>query len=156
MSKKAQFELASKSLFWMIAAFIITLVVLFFAFALSSYKGKLTIVPPQLQAELVSLRFTSNADCFAFQDSVTGRVYSGIIDLNKFNDKQLRKCYLTPDKEGIKTFNFRLKLESDGTELSTNNYFNHDDFTLFKEVLVRKDNSLVKDQLIIYVQEYIR
>ena len=43
--------------------------------------------------------------------------------------------------------------EKEGSEVVTDKYYNHDDFTLFQEVLTYKGNTLSKDRLIIYVQE---
>ena len=135
---------------------VVTMVVFAFAFIISSYKGKLTIVPTELQAELISLRFTNIDECFAYKDNATHRVFPGIIDMDKFTDEQFKMCYLTEDTKGIKTYNFRLKLEREGIQIMSNNYFHDDDFTIFREVLVRRDDNIIqKDRLLIYVQEKI-
>ena len=155
MNRKAQSEVARKSVYWMLAGVVITIVVFAFAFVLASYKGKLTQVSPNLKAELLALRFSNSAECFAYQDFNTGRVQSGIIDINKFNEQQLFDCYHTGEHKGIKTFNFRLKLETSGEEITTDKYFNLDKFTIFKEVLVKKNHGLYKDRLVIYVQEKV-
>ena len=154
--RKAQFELARKTIYWMIAALIISMLVLAFALILGNYTGKLTSVPKELQAELISQRFANVPECFAYQDNLTGKVFSGMIDLMKFTEEQMKQCYITDKEAGIKQFNFRLKLAKAGKEVSTNNYYNHDDFTIYKEVLVRNEKGEVaKDQLMIYVQEKI-
>ncbi len=157
MNRKAQFDVARKTIYWMIAGFVIAMVVLAFALTIGNYRNRLTEIPPKIQAELIALRFTSNPDCFALTDEHTSVVSPGILDLHKFNTEKLNQCYFTEPAKGFKTFNFRLKLESTGEELLTNNYFHQDrdDLTLFKEVLVLRDGQLVHDTLIIYVQEKI-
>lgn len=155
-NKKAQFDFTRKSIYWMIAGFILTLVVVAYVFVLAGYNAKLTYVDPKLRAEFLTLRFVNNPDCFAYQDKETKITSNGIIDLTKFNEKQLYNCYHTEQNEGFRDFNFKLVLENQKTEIITNNYFNKKDFTLYKEVLIRnKESKVTKDRLIIYIQEKI-
>lgn len=154
--RKAQFELARKTIYWMIAGLIISMLVLAFALILGNYTGKLTSVPKELQAELISQRFGNVPECFAEQDNLTQKVFPGMLDLSKFSEERMAQCYATDKEKGIKQFNFRLKLAKAGKEVSTNNYYHKDDFTIYKEVLVRNEKGEVaKDQLMIYVQEKI-
>jgi hypothetical protein len=153
MNKKAQFDTARKTIYWMIAGLIISIVVIAFAMVIGTYKNKLTQIPSEVKAEFITLRFVNTPGCFAY--NISQRVLPGTIDLDKFNEETLYNCYRTGDAEGIKTFNFRLQLESTGQEIMTDKYFHMDDFTIFKEVLVKKQNGLSKDRLIIYVQERI-
>lgn len=146
------FHVARKTIYWMIAGVVIAAVVLTFMFMISGYRNKLTQVPPELRAELIALRFTNIPECFAVVDENTGTVMTDSIDLNKFTKETMDKCYKTEQEKGIKTFNFRLLLKNEGKEVITNNYFHKDDFTITKEVLVKKEEELVPDQLIIYVQ----
>ncbi len=155
MNRKAQFEPARKTIYWMMVGVVITIVVIAFAMIMASYKNKLTYVPEKLRAELISLRFVDAPECFAYQDSITGRVYPGTIDLSKFDNKTLFDCYHTEKEKGYKDYNFRLFLVGENKTLRTNNYFYKDDFTLFKSVLVKKGEQLVNDELRIYVQEKI-
>ncbi|MDP3733781.1 MAG: hypothetical protein Q8R37_01000, partial [Nanoarchaeota archaeon] len=70
-------DVAWKSFSWAIFGVIITILVFVFALLIAGYKERLTTVPPELKAELISVRFTNSADCFAYQDLHTGRVYPG-------------------------------------------------------------------------------
>lgn len=158
MNRKGEaspFDVARKAIYWLIAGTIITMVVFVYAFSLVGYKNQLVYIPPQLPAELISLRFTNIPECFAYQDAATGRVYPGIIDLNKFNDGVMEDCYHTEAEKGYEDYNFRLQLEKKGNTIRTNNYFNKDDFTIIKKVLVKDGMNLVEDNLLIYVQEKI-
>lgn len=126
---------------------------LWFGFVLVTYSSRATAVPTQLQAELISLRFTNNPDCFAYVDENTGRVYSGIIDLKKFNEENMDRCYKTGDLQGLYSFNFRLNLTTSRKEVVSDRYRYHDDFSILKEVLIKENNKLRKDQMVIYVQK---
>lgn len=155
MNRKGSAAIGEKYPFWLLFGFMI--IIFFFAFGLLTgiYKNKLTKTPPELAVELITLRFINIPECFAFEEGEI--VFPGMIDKQKFNEEQLHQCYKTDPEKGIKTFNFRLKLEGTGEELTTNNYFNHEDdkLTRFHEVLVRDGDKLHKDQLTIYVQEKI-
>lgn len=144
------FEPARKMIYWAIAAVVITIVVIAFTLIIANYKSTLTKVPPKLRAELIALRFVNAPGCFAYQDEITGRIYPGVIDLSKFNEETMNKCY---QSESIKNFNFQLVL--DDKTLETDEWKHVTDFTLFKEVLVKEREELKPVILKIYVQERI-
>jgi len=154
MNRKAQvFEATRKTIYWMIAGIVITGVLMAFAYTLASYKNKLTQVPPELQVELIALRFTNNPDCFALQDNISKKVYPGIIDLDKFTDERLMDCYPLSFESGHKERNFRLLLTGTKKQIQTRDYVKRDKFSLDKEVLINQDGDLLKDRLVIYVQD---
>jgi len=152
MNKKGQFSVARKSIYWMIAVSVITLVVLGFFWMLASYQSSLTAIDPEVRAELISLRFVNSPECFTYVDEKTGKALLREIDLEKFTEERLQNCYAA-EKEN---YNFKLVLEEEGQEITTENYFNKDDFTLFKKVKVRKAGEVKFDRMIIYVQENLR
>jgi hypothetical protein len=149
MNNQGQFELR-KMIYWTIAMIVITLVVFASAMIMASYGAKLSKVPPNLRAELISLRFVNAPECFAYRDLETGRILPGIVDLNKFNEENLMNCYLSGSR---KNFNFQLVL-GDKT-LETDEWYSAGDFTLYKEILV-KDGERIKPMLLkINVQEKV-
>jgi len=154
-NKKGQFNATIKSMFWPLMMFIIVMFAMAFIIFLSAYRGQLSHTPEELHAELIMQRFINLPECFAYQDASSGRVLLGVIDINKFTKEQLDQCYLTPEKEGIKNYNFKFALEGEKKEVLTNNFFNDVDFTVFKEVAVKKGDVVTKDKLIIYVQVQI-
>ena len=122
MLKKGQFDVARKTIYWMLAGAVIAVVLLAFVLILAGYKNNLTYISPNLKASMISLRFTNIPECFAYQDEETGRVYPGIIDLSKFTEEQMENCYKTDSASQI---NFKLRLQNKGLEVLTNNYVNN-------------------------------
>ncbi len=155
MNTKAQFDLARKTIEWMVLGFVASIVILYVAYSIASYQDTLTQIPGEVRAEFISLRFTNIPECFAVVDPHTNSVMTGTIDLSKFDSVVLNRCYKTDESQGFKTFNFRLKLVKAGKEIITNNYSHHDSFVLEKEVLVKQGDVFHKDVLQIYVQETI-
>lgn len=163
MPEDSVFELARKQIYWMIAGVMITITTIAFAFLMSDYQQKLVEIPEELRAELISLRFVNTPECFTYQDPVTGRIFPGVIDVNKFTQERLDKCYRTEKEKGFQEYNFALELEGyapvvDGEKrlLLTNNFFNKVDFTLYKKVYVRVGNSLEPTRMAVHVQTRIR
>ena len=127
---------------------VITLIIFLLAMQVGKFQNSLTKVPPQLQADFISLRFINSPACFAYQNEE--KTHPGIIDLEKFNEKKLQECYPVNSK---KEYNFGLKLKKEGKELKTKKYYlNNRDFTLIKSVLVKKGDKLIPDLLEIAVQ----
>ncbi len=157
------FDLTRKQLYWGIAAFIVVIVTLIFMFVLlPQYQNSLVETPEELRAELISLRFVNTPECFTYQDEVTGRIFAGVIDLQKFTQERMDACYRTEPEKGFEDFNFALELEGytptlDGKKklLASNNFFNKVDFTLYKQVLVRNGDRFEPTRLVIQVQTRI-
>lgn len=143
-------DVAWKSFSWAIFGVIITVLVFVFALLIAGYKERLTVVPSELKAELISLRFTNSAGCFAYQDSHTGRSYVGLIDKSKFTEESLQRCYATDPEHGEQELNFRLQLGEES--ITTNNYFNIDHFTITKKVILVDGSQHRPETLTIFVQ----
>ncbi|MFA6461503.1 MAG: hypothetical protein WCV90_04490 [Candidatus Woesearchaeota archaeon] len=146
------YDIARKSVYWMVAGIMLVIVVLVYAYFLSGLQARLIYVPEKLKAEVISMRFANIPECFAYQDPDTNRVYPGVIDISKFNNQTMNGCYRTSEEKGYEEYNFRLKLKNKGDEVLTNRYFYGDQFTLFREVLVREGKDISSDTLTIYVQ----
>ena len=157
MNKKgiAEPDLAGSTIYWMIVVFIISGIIISFIGMMASYSVKLRHVPEGLEAEMISLRFLNNPDCFTYRNEENGRVYPSVIDFNKFTQERMSRCYKTEEdaQRGFKQINFGLELE--GKEVVSNNFGGREDFTIKKIVYVKKENLLKKAILIIKVQEEI-
>jgi hypothetical protein len=158
MNKKAQFEPARKTVFFMVMGVVIAMIVMVFAINLAVYKNNQTKLPSEVKSEIIALRFANSASCFALEQEISDDhfiVKEGIIDVEKFNQDRMNDCYLLDQEKGYKNFNFRIVLTDEEKELRSNNYYNNekDELTIRKEVLVQKESGLFKDMLVIYVQE---
>lgn len=159
MNKRGEgFEIGSAWPIILTEAMVITILVILFAFATSAYKESLSAEPSSLVIERLSLRFATAPECFALQDSQTKRTIHSTIDLNKFTIDQMNKCYNTKEQGGLRAYNFRLVLENQEKEITTDSYAKNDAVkkTIFQDVYVKTSSGFIKDQLIIYVQEPIR
>ena len=106
------FDLTRKQIYWGIAAFMVVVAAMMLMFVLlPQYKASLVEIPPELRAELISLRFVNTPECFTYQDPASGRIFAGVIDLQKFTQERMDKCYRTEPEKGFQDFNFALELE---------------------------------------------
>ena len=101
--------LGKKPMYFIILLICLTISFLLFNFAIMREIYSTTVIPDNLEMTILVNRFLNSPDCFAYQDKETGRTYSGVIDLEKFNNKTLKKCYSTKDGS-LKAF--KLTLES--------------------------------------------
>jgi hypothetical protein len=151
LDKRGQsvFSVARKTIYWMIAGFVISLIVIAVVGIIWNYTDKLTIVPEELEGYTISSRFLQIPECFAYQDPVTERVYSGVIDLSKFTQERLDACYTSG---GRKEFNFRLHLRSEDRTLLTNNYFDNYKYTTTHDVVIYDGTTFQRTVLEVRVQ----
>jgi hypothetical protein len=110
-------------LYFMAGTVIVGLFAVFLVIATSSYQSSTTTVIGNLKYTIVQYRLMHSAECFAYQDPGTKRVYTMMIDLDKFTDEQMEKCM-----KGLETNSLCLDLELKETngktigEISTINY----------------------------------
>jgi hypothetical protein len=155
MNKKAQFEAARKTIYWMIAGVVIAMVVLGFAITIATYKNKLSEVPEELDTKFIAFRFTNSEDCLTYQDPLSGRVIPGMIDINKFTIEQLNKCYLPDEDKGHYVYNFGFQIEGREKFIYTNNFYNDTDFTMEYDILLNEGGNVTLQKLTIWVQKEI-
>ena len=116
-SKKASgYILGKKPLYFIILLICLTISFILFSYAISREVSSTTVIPDNLEITILINRFLNSPDCLAYQDKETGRTYSGVIDLEKFNDKTLEKCYSTKD-DTLKAF--KLTLESPDPDITS-------------------------------------
>ena len=101
--------LGKKPMYFIILLICLTISFILFNFAIMKEISSTTVIPDNLEMTILVNRFLNSPDCLAYQDNETGRTYSGVIDLEKFNNKTLEKCYSTEDGN-LKAF--KLTLES--------------------------------------------
>ena len=116
-SKKASgYILGKKPLYFIINLICLTISFILFSYAISREVYSTTVIPDNLEATIFINRFLNSPECLAYQDKETGRTYPGIIDLEKFNDTTLEKCYSTED-DTLKSF--KITLESPDPDIAS-------------------------------------
>ncbi|MBN1377167.1 hypothetical protein JW949_02430 [Candidatus Woesearchaeota archaeon] len=96
--KKAQsgYEVGHTPLYYL-AVLVFMLIAIFMLYGLSSgYVSSRIHIDKVVSDEIYVERFFSN--CFSYEDEGTGRIYSGIIDWDKFTEKNLDDCFSTQKK----------------------------------------------------------
>lgn len=147
MFSKKSFIAGRKIIFYMAAAFAVTISFLFLAFVIPVNKAEIAIIPLDLENYLLSQRFFTSPTCFAFQDPETGRVSLGVIDMAKFNQANLDICYDTRNTE-VKAF----RLTLDGITLETKNWEGFLDRAEITKVSVYDSGTIRKAEFLIQVQ----
>ena len=119
-SKRGSYILGKKPAYFIICLFFLTFSFLIFGFIIKSQLSSTTTFPDNLETTILINRFLNSPECFAYQDKEIDRTYLGVIDLEKFNKKNLEKCYFTDDNN-LKAF--KLTLKSPDIQIKDNNVF---------------------------------
>ena len=101
--------LGKKPMYFLAVLFYLAFAFLFFSFFISSNITSANTIPANVKTTVLINRFLNSPDCLAYEDEETGRAYPGIIDIKKFDDNQIKKCYSTSED---KSYSFRFELES--------------------------------------------
>ncbi len=108
-------EIAKKVVYMIPVAFLLALVIIYtviYFFGDALYRMRDTDLV--YDNTLLMQRFLNSESCFAYKDERIGRVYPGVIDLNKFNNDNLQNCA----NYGSKKRNLKLELEFSGKKIT--------------------------------------
>jgi hypothetical protein len=147
--QESPFELAKKTVFFMVAGIVIIALFFLFGYYVTSYEWVVKSVPTRSQAESIAMRFVSSPACFAYRDA-QGNVHPRVIAITRFTENILRECYSSADR---KDFQFQLIL--DNRTIETERWLGVKSFTLIQPVLVKEEERLTPRRLIIHVQESV-
>lgn len=154
MNKKAQFDIARKTLYWGISAVILAVLMVGLVILITNFKSSALEVNPILEATVLSHRFINSPGCFAYQDPLTERVHPRLIDSSRFNKDILASCY---QSNTTRDYQFQLTLRNlennEDITIQTQEWFNVPSFTLIEPVTIKQSNA--EAQLIIKVQRPI-
>ena len=148
MNNKGQFDVARKTIYWMMISVVIIALVFGFAIIYSSFKERVTTVDPLVKSELVISTLLYNTDCLAYKDE-QGIYQRGVIDLEKFTDQTLAQCY----NKSRKDINLRFKI--DDKEIRTPNYYHHDYLGQERKILVYDGQEIKLKNLSIFIQKNV-
>jgi len=133
MNKKSQLGIPDRMI--KIAIIGILLPALIFTFIIFVYTYNTPYMPKDLDPLIMIERFVNT--CFTYQDSDTLRYYPGMIDVQKFDSKQMKTCYYLEEDTIVKAYKLRLEYESKQKIVQTTNWKEGKDYTVVdKSVLV--------------------
>ncbi|MBU1204688.1 MAG: hypothetical protein KKE93_02150 [Nanoarchaeota archaeon] len=153
-SKRASgYLLGKKPMYFLAVLFYLAFAFLFFSFFISYNITSTNAIPANVETTVLINRFLNSPDCFAYEDGETGRAYHGIIDIKKFDDDKISKCYST-NKD--KSYSFRFELESaniDRKVCSTPNWGARRFNKISRHVLIYDEGNLYTGRLLISIQK---
>jgi len=144
MNKKAQFETSHELIIW-IPRIIVLVIVVGTVFFLITLPIKQSFEIDKLQQIILRQRFVYSENCLAYKDD---KIYSGIIDLKKFNQVNLENCFQTDDRLGVslslikndtKTINLNPKIADKLNFCFDTKHFTCTNYTYY--VLTKSDNN---------------
>ncbi len=154
-SKKGSgYEIGKKPTYYVVIFFFLTISFMLFGFLIISEVSSSSSIPDNARTTVLINRFLNSEDCFAYKDSETGRVYPGIIDIEKFNENNLEKCYYAEKKYDSKSF--RLTLNGEDIEkktILTTNWGSSRFGQASQYVLLYNNGEISKANLLIAVQK---
>lgn len=71
----------------------VVIVFIVFFYVVLNFVQIENVYPTNVKSFLETQKFFSNPECFAYTDPVTGRTLSYTLDLDKFNEIKLDRCY---------------------------------------------------------------
>ena len=102
-------EVISNWPFWIMFAMAVGAVVIIIVKIGNVNVAEAAKILPDLEELILVSRFYNSEKCLAYQDDI-GRVYTHVLDVTKFNDAQMEKCF--PEPEGGRyTHSFSLTAE---------------------------------------------
>jgi len=153
LNKKSQTDIsARKIIFYIIFGVLSSIVFLLIVFLVPASNSEISIIPDGLESYVLSQRFINSPECFAPIDEDSRRVRTSTIDVNKFTEQSINKCYDTKDSN-VKGYRLTLKYDDKEKTITTKNWENFifRAFTLNIRVL---DNTILKEgSLFIEVQD---
>jgi len=154
MNRKAQFDIARKTLYWGISGFILSILIVGLVILITTFKASAIEFNPKLEATVISQRFINNPGCFAYQDPLTERVHPRLMDIDRFTQDTLDNCY---QSNTTRDYQFQLTIRNLETNqeitIQTQEWFNVPSFTLVEPVTIKQGNA--DAQLIMKVQRRI-
>lgn len=154
-SKRASgYLLGKKPMYFLAVLFYLTFAFLFFSFFISYNITSTNAIPANVETTVLINRFLNSPDCFVYVDEETGRAYPGIIDIKKFDDNQIKKCYSTSED---KSYSFRFEMESSNNKfkktISTLNFGARRFNKISQYVLIYDEGNLYTGRLLISIQK---
>ncbi len=152
-SKKGSgFLLGKKPIYFIIVAFFLFIVFILFSYLVLSNISSTTTFPENIETTVLINRFLNSPECFAYQDEETGRTYTGITDLDKFNNENLNECY-SADEDSPRAFMMDLNSDDYQKSVLTSNWRAKKINRMSQYVIIYDKGNFYGGTLLIAVQE---
>ena len=149
LNKKADI-IGRKQVFYVVAVFLVVAAFFVVFSFISSNKSGISELPSGLENYLMVQRFLNSPLCFAFQDADTGRVIPSTIDLAKFSEASLNRCY-NVQGTNVKAYRLTLGYDDKTIPISTGNWEGFFTRAETRSIFVF-DSSIKKAELLIETQ----
>ena len=139
-------------IFYLIVGFVLIAAFFIVVYLVSSDKSIISRIPSDIENYLTIQRFFSSPECFALYDQSIGRSYPFVIDINKFNQLSLNRCY---DAENtlVKAFRLTLKYADQQITINTKNWQGFIKKSEIKQVFASNNGKTDRAELYIEVQD---
>jgi len=152
-SKKGSgFLLGKKPIYFIIVAFFLFIVFILFSYLILGNISSTITFPENIETTVLINRFLNSPECFAYQDEETGRIYTGIIDLDKFSNENLNECY-SADEYSPRAFMMDLNNDDYQKSVLTSNWKTKKINRISQYVIIYDKGNFYGETLLIAVQE---
>ena len=153
-NKKAESDeiSGSKMIFYLIFSFLAAIVFMIIVYLARSNRMEIANIPSGLENYIITQRFLISPLCFAFQDADSKRVYPWVLDLKKFNEENLNKCYSASDTK-LKAYRLTLAYGTEKKTISTKNWEGFLKKGETKQVFVNNEGRIIKGELFVEMQD---
>ncbi|MBI2557958.1 hypothetical protein HYW20_01440 [Candidatus Woesearchaeota archaeon] len=141
-----------KMIFYLIVGFVLIAAFFIVVTLVSSDKSIISKIPPDLENYLTIQRFLSSPECFTLYDQSISRAYPSIIDINKFNQINLNRCY---DAENtlVKSYRLTLKYGDQQITINTKNWQGFIKKSEIRQIFVNNNGKTDRAEIYIEVQD---
>lgn len=96
--KKAQMDLSRKTVYYIIALFVLAFMVIYMNNIIKSGNQKDVSLLGNASGNLLIAELAASPNCFAYMDDDLNRVYPGMIDMDRFNEIPLNCAKYYPGR----------------------------------------------------------
>ena len=139
-------------IFYVIFSFIIVIAFLFIVWFVPAYRSEISKIPVGLENYLLTQRFLNSPLCFTLQDKDTNRVYPLTIDLSKFNQENLDRCYNVKDTN-VKAYRLTLNYGTEKKTISTKNWGGFLKKAQTKDIFIYNNGETQRGELFVEMQD---
>ena len=139
-------------IFYLIVGFVLIAAFFVVVFFVSSDRSIISKIPVDLENYLIIQRFLNSPECFVLYDKNIGRAYQSTIDLGKFNQLSIDRCYNAEDTL-VKAYRLTLKYSNQKITINTKNWQGFIKKSETRQIFVNDNGKIDRAELYIEVQD---